>query len=65
LWSAIDSKGEVLESFVTKTRDNKVTLKSLKKSLKRHGHAEEMVTDRNQSRGAAPKNLCARDRQET
>jgi putative transposase len=65
LWRAVDHEGEVLESFVTKTRDKKAALKFLKKTLKRHGHAEEMVTDRLRSYGAALKELGIRDRQET
>jgi putative transposase len=65
LWRAVDHEGEVLESFVTKTRDKKAALKFLKKMLKRHGHAEEMVTDRLRSYGAALKELGIRDRQET
>jgi len=40
-------------------------LKFLKKSLKRHGRAEELVTDRLRSYGAALKELGIRDRQET
>jgi putative transposase len=55
----------VLESFVTKTRDKKAALKFLKKSLKRHGRAEELVTDRLRSYGAALRELGIRDRQET
>jgi putative transposase len=65
LWRAVDHEGEVLESFVTKTRDKKAALKFLKKSLKRHGRAEEFVTDRLRSYGAALDDLGIRDRQET
>ena len=65
LWRAVDHEGEVLESFVTKRRDKKAALKFLKKTLKRHGHAEEMVTDRLRSYGAALKELGIHDRQET
>jgi putative transposase len=46
LWRAVDHEGEVLESFVTKTRDKKAALKFLRKSLKRHGPAYAIVTDR-------------------
>ena len=45
LWRAVDHQGEVLERFVTKMRDRKAALKFLKKTLKRHGSAEEIVTD--------------------
>jgi putative transposase len=65
LWRAVDHEGEVLESFVTKRRDKKAALKFLKKTLKRHGHAKEMVTDRLRSYGAALKELGIHDRQET
>ena len=65
LWRAVDHEGEVLESFVTKKRNKKAALKFLKKSLKRHGPAEEIVTDRLRSYGAALSNLGIADRQET
>jgi len=65
LWRAVDHEGEVLESFVTKTRDKKAALKFLKKSLKRHGSADEIVTDRLRSYGAALRDLGISDRQET
>jgi putative transposase len=65
LWRAVDHEGEVLESFVTKKRDKKAALKFLKKSLKRHGRAEELVTDRLRSYGAALGELGIRDRQQT
>jgi putative transposase len=65
LWRAVDHEGDVLESFVTKTRGKKAALKFLKKTLKRHGRAEEMVTDRLRSYGAALNELGIRDRQET
>ena len=65
LWRAVDHEGEVLESFVTKRRDRKATLKFLRKALRRHGSPEVLVTDRCRSYGAAPKELGAGDRQET
>ncbi|MCV2880151.1 IS6 family transposase [Sedimentimonas flavescens] len=65
LWRAVDHEGEVLESFVTKTRDKKAALKFLKKSLRRHGSADEFVTDRLRSYGAALGGLGIRDRQQT
>jgi putative transposase len=40
LWRAVDHDGEVLESFVMKTRDRKAALKFLKKAMKRHGRPE-------------------------
>ena len=65
LWRAVDHEGEVLESFVTKTRDRKAALKFLKKTLKRHGRADEIVTDRLRSYGAALMDLGIPERQET
>ena len=53
LWRAVDHEGEVLESFVMKRRDRKAALKFLKKSMKRHGSAEVIVTGRLRSYGAA------------
>jgi putative transposase len=65
LWRAVDHEGEVLESFVTKTRDKKAPLKFLKKALKRHGPSGEFVTDCLRSYGAALRELGISDRQET
>jgi len=64
LWRAVDHEGEVLESFVTKTRDKEAALKFLRKSLKRHGRPEKIVTDRLRSYGAALRELGIGDRQE-
>jgi putative transposase len=65
LWRAVDHEGEVLESYVTKTRDKEAALKFLKKLMKRHGRAGELVTDGLRSYGAALKDLGAEDRQVT
>ena len=40
LWWAVDHEGEVLESFVTKTRDKKAAFKFLKKAMRKHGRPE-------------------------
>ena len=45
LWKAVDHEGEVLESFITKTRDMKAALKFLRKAMRRHGRPEVIVTD--------------------
>jgi len=45
LWRAVDHEGEVLESFVTKTRDKAAALKFIKKAMKRHGLPKAIVTD--------------------
>ena len=64
LWRAVDHEGEVLESVVTKTRDRKAALKLLKKSMKRHGRLENIVTDRMHAYGAALKDLGRGDDRE-
>ena len=53
LWRAVDHEGEVLESFVTKTRDKKAALKFLKKAMRKHGRPQVIVTDKLRSYGAA------------
>jgi len=65
LWRAVDHEGEVLESFVTKRRDRKAALKFLRKSMKRYGQPQVIVTDRLRSYGAAMKVIGNADRQET
>ena len=65
LWRAVDHEGEVLESFVTKRRDRKAALKFLKKTMKRHGNPEAIVTDRLKSYGAAMKVIGNARRQMT
>ena len=64
LWRAVDHEGEVLESFVTKTRDRRSASKFLKKSLRRHGRPDMLVTDRLRSYGAALKDLGRGDDRE-
>ena len=64
LWRAVVHEGEVLESVVTKARDRKAALKLLKKSMKRHGRPEHIVTDRLRSYGAALKQLGRGDDRE-
>ena len=65
LWRAVDHEGEVLESYVTKRRDRKAALKFLRKSMKRYGNPEIIVTDKLRSYGAAMKVIGNADRQET
>jgi putative transposase len=65
LWRAVDHEGEVLESFVAKTRDKKAAMKFLKKAMRKHGQPEIIVTDRLRSYGAALKEIGAEGRQET
>ncbi|MDB5480889.1 MAG: transposase [Caulobacteraceae bacterium] len=65
LWRAVDHEGEVLESFVTKTRDKAAALKFIKKAMKRHGRTGAIVTDGLRSYGAPLKEIGAADLQET
>jgi putative transposase len=64
LWRAVDHEGEVLESYVTKTRDRRAALKFIKKAMKRHGRPDKIVTDRLRSYGAALKDLGRGDDRE-
>ena len=65
LWRAVDHEGEVLESYVTKRRDQKAALRFLRKAMKRHGHPQAIVTDKLRSYRAAMKALGIAERQET
>lgn len=65
LWRAVDHEGEVLESFVTKKRDKKAALKFLKKTMRRYGRPEAIVTDLLRSYGAALKAIGSENLQET
>lgn len=65
LWQAVDHEGEVLESYVTKRRNRKAALKFLRKSMKRYGNPEFIVTDKLRSYGAAMKVIGNASRQET
>jgi IS1 family transposase len=62
LWRAVDHEGEVLEAFVTKRRDKAAAPRFLKKLMKLHGRAEELVTDKLRSYRAALKELGGEDR---
>ena len=64
LWRAVDHEGEVLESFVTKSRNKAAALKFLKKALKSYGSASIIVTDGLRSYPAAMRELGNLDRRE-
>ena len=64
LWRAVDHEGEVLESFVTKTRDKAAALKFIKRAMKRHGQPKAVVTDGLRSYRAAMNEIGNADRQE-
>jgi len=55
LWRAVDHEGEVLEVFATKRRDRKAALKFLKRTMKRYGGPQSIVTDRLRSYRSAMK----------
>ncbi len=65
LWRAVDHEGELLESYVTKHRDRKAALKFLRKSMKRYGQPDIVVTDRLRSYCAAMKVIGNSGRQVT
>ncbi len=62
LWRAVDHEGEVSEAIVTKRRNKQAALKFLKKLMKRHGKAENVVTDRFASYRAALRELGVTER---
>jgi putative transposase len=62
LWRAVDHEGEILESYVTKKRDKSAALAFFKKTLKRHGKAEAIVTDGLRSYPAAMREIGNLDR---
>lgn len=45
LWRAVDQEGEILESYITKTRDKDAAKTFMRRALKRHGSPEKFTTD--------------------
>ena len=64
LWHAVDHEGEILESYVTRTRDKDAALAFMKKALKRHGSPATIVTDGLKSYRAAMAELGNEEKQE-
>jgi putative transposase len=64
LWRAVDHEGEILESFVTKTRDKSAALAFMKTALKRHGSPDAITTDGLRSYRPAMKDLGNEEKQE-
>lgn len=64
LWRAVDHEGEILESFVTKTRAKASELKFIRKAMRRHGSPKAIVTDGLKSYRAALKDLKTTRKQE-
>jgi putative transposase len=65
LWRTVDHEGEVLEAYVTKTRNRKAALKFLRKAMKRYGQPDVFVTDRLPTYRAALREAGMADRQQT
>ncbi|WP_412546797.1 IS6 family transposase [Maricaulis sp. MIT060901] len=65
LWRAVDHEGEVLEAYVTKTRNRKAALKFLRKAMKRYGNPQVIVTDRLRSYKSAMREIGNASRQES
>lgn len=65
LWRAVDHEGEVLEAYVTKTRNRKAALRFLRKAMKRYGPPDQVVTDKLLSYKAALRDLGIAHRQAT
>ena len=65
LWRAVDHEREVLEAYVTKTRNRKAALKFLRKAMKRYGRPDVVVTDRLPTYRAALTESGMADRQQT
>jgi putative transposase len=65
LWRAVDHEGEVLEAYVSRTRNRKAALKFLRKAMRRYGRPVEIVTDRCRWYGAALRDIGATARQLT
>ena len=59
----VDREDEVMESFVTRTRDKPAALKFIKKAMKRHGRPKVVVTDRLRSYKVAMKPLGNAEKQ--
>jgi putative transposase len=64
LWRAVDHEGEILESYITRTRDKEAAFAFMKKALKRHGSPEAITTDGLRSYRAAMKELGNAEKQE-
>ena len=57
LWRAVDDEGEVLDLLVQRRRDNTAAVKLMRKLLKKHGFAPDvLVTDKLRSYAAAKLN---------
>ncbi|WP_260600024.1 transposase [Sphingomonas endolithica] len=60
----VDHEGEILESYITRTRDKEAALAFMKKALKRDGSPKAITTDGLRSYRAAMKELGNEQKQE-
>jgi putative transposase len=65
LWRAVDHEGEVLEGYVSKTRDRRAVMDFLTRAVRRFGSPRTIVTDRLRSYRAALSDLGIAGRQDT
>jgi transposase-like protein len=65
LWRAVDQEGEVLEAYVTKSRNRQAALTFLCKVMKRYGRPKTIVTDKLRSYWAALRTIGNAACQET
>jgi len=64
LWRLVDHEGEVLETYVTQTRDKAAALTFTKMALTRHGSRAAITTGGLRSYGAAMSELGNADKRE-
>jgi putative transposase len=64
LWRAVDHEGEILESYITRTRDKDAALTFMKKTLRRHGAPAAITTDGLRSYRAAMNELGNEEKQD-
>ena len=64
IWRSVDLESEVLEAYVSKTRDRKAALRFLRKTMKRPGRPHVLVTDKLRSYWAAFKDRGLSDNRE-
>src|SRR5688572_5546697 len=65
LWRAVDHEGEILDAYVTKSRDRHAALRFLCKAMTRYGAPETIITDGLSSYRAALKAIGMEERQHT
>nr|WP_212611928.1 DDE-type integrase/transposase/recombinase [Sphingomonas baiyangensis] len=64
LWRAVVKKGDILESYATRSQDKDAALRFMKRALERHGATEAITTDGLRSYRAAMNELGNAGKQE-